>query len=74
MRRRVIKCILAVSRIVALWTITAIDSTATLVTTSNAAAVITITTIRIGSVTRITVLETTRSEAHGNSVGSGRDQ
>ena len=48
----------------------ATDSMATLATTSSAAAVITITTIRIGSVIRTTVLAATQSEAHGNNVGN----
>ena len=48
----------------------ATDSMATLATTSSAAAVITITTIRIGSVIRTTVLATTQSEAHGDNVGN----
>ena len=44
------------------------DSMEMLATTSSGAAAITITTIRIGSVTRITVLAVTRSEAHGDNV------
>ena len=66
--RRVIKCILDVSRIVVLWTRMERGSLVMLATTSNGAAAITTTTIRIDSVIRITGLVTIRSEVRGDNV------
>lgn len=68
MRRRVIKCIRDVSRTVVLVTRMVKDSMETIVSTSSGAAAITITTIRIDSVIRITVLAVTQSEARGDNV------
>ena len=67
-RRRVIKCIRDVSRTVVLVTRMVKDSMETIVSTSSGAAAITITTIRIDSVIRITVLAVTQSEARGDNV------
>ena len=68
MRRRVIKCIRDVSRTVVLVTRMVKDSMETIVSTSSGVAAITITTIRIDSVIRITVLAVTQSEARGDNV------